>query len=189
MESQQIKLHLVVLATLSLVAAGCQSPKVLPENYKKYPVAEVGGKKVRLVPAWEVLMEKAVPVPPAPSCRGTAILVNTHHQRAWLYQNGIHVETTPTCTGKPGYETPSGTYQVISKHRHWVSTIYGVPMPYFLRLNCAGGRIGLHQGNVLMNPASHGCIRLPEAKASAFFEATPVGSTVVVESTQLNSAM
>jgi lipoprotein-anchoring transpeptidase ErfK/SrfK len=86
---------------------------------------------------------------------------------------------TSICSGKPGYETPKGSFYVINKHRDWVSTIYHVPMPYFLRLN--PGIFGLHAGQIALRPASHGCVRLPREKAAQFFEATPVGARVVIE--------
>lgn len=171
---------------LALALAGCQTAEKPPRygpkfQAGKYPTSVINGKRVQLVPASDILMQEEIPAPPAPSPSGTSIIVNTRHQRAWLYQDGAMVDVAATCTGRPGYETPPGTYRVISRHRDWVSTIYKVPMPFFLRLNCMGGMAGLHQGPVALTPSSHGCIRLPSGKAQTFFESTPVGSTVVIE--------
>jgi hypothetical protein len=51
-------------------------------------------------------------------------------------------------------------------------------MPYMQRLTWDG--IALHAGNLPGYPASHGCVRLPIAFASALFEETSMGMTVVV---------
>ena len=146
----------------------------------KYQTVKEHGKTYRLVPAADILMQREIPAPPAPNNDPVSITIDLDAQRAWLYKNGELALTSPTCTGKPGYETPSGNFQVISKHKHWVSTLYHVPMPNFLRLNAANGMIGLHSGPVALNPSSHGCIRLTPEMAEQFFEAAPVGTKVIV---------
>jgi lipoprotein-anchoring transpeptidase ErfK/SrfK len=68
---------------------------------------------------------------------------------------------------------------VTHKYRHWKSTLYeDAPMPYFMRLSCRD--FGLHAGVLPGYPASHGCIRLPEAKAAAFFAKVDVGTLVEI---------
>lgn len=153
-------------AALALTAllAGCTTPQV---KYKR-------------IPAEEYLMREEVPVPPAPRESGPAIRVSLEKQRVWLYLDGVAVLTSVTCTGRPGFESPTGTFRVISKHRDWISTIYKVPMPYFLRLDAMRGRIGLHQGIIALTPASHGCIRVPKSKAEKLFDWTPIGTPVVI---------
>jgi L,D-transpeptidase catalytic domain len=51
------------------------------------------------------------------------------------------------------------------------------PMRYFMQF--APG-IGLHAGYLPGYPASHGCVRMPEDKAIAFFQAVSVGTPVTV---------
>jgi lipoprotein-anchoring transpeptidase ErfK/SrfK len=51
-------------------------------------------------------------------------------------------------------------------------------MPYFMRLSCRD--FGLHAGVLPSYPASHGCIRLPEAKAAAFFAKVDVATLVEI---------
>jgi hypothetical protein len=106
------------------------------------------------------------------------ITVDLSQQRAWISRQGKIIESTSISTGRAGYETPAGRYVITDKHRRWVSTIYKVPMPWFMRLNC--GAIGLHSGYVTGRPASHGCIRLPESKARRFFELAKVGDEVQI---------
>jgi hypothetical protein len=51
-------------------------------------------------------------------------------------------------------------------------------MPFMQRLSWDG--LALHAGALPGHPASHGCIRLPEAFAEGLFEASPRGTVVVV---------
>jgi lipoprotein-anchoring transpeptidase ErfK/SrfK len=152
------------------------------EFLEKYPTVREGGKTYKIIPNEDILMREDVAVPPAPDGSHASIHVNLAKKRAWLYRNGSLAHTSPVCTGKTGFETPTGVFRVIAKHQDWVSTLYHVPMPFFLRLNADDGKVGLHSGAIALEPASHGCIRLPRNMAETFFEESPVGTRVVVVS-------
>ncbi|RBP45804.1 ankyrin repeat protein [Roseimicrobium gellanilyticum] len=107
------------------------------------------------------------------------ITINLRDQKAKLEVEGKLMLETKISTGRRGYETPAGRYVITNKYKDWTSTIYKVPMPYFLRLNCSA--IGLHSGYVTGRPASHGCIRLPHEMAKKFFSMTTVGDEVIIE--------
>ena len=89
---------------------------------------------------------------------------------------GEELFSTRVSTGKKGYRTPPGEYAITNRHRHWTSTIYHSSMPYFQRLSCRD--FGFHQGYVPSYPASHGCIRVPAAKARELFALTQLGDRV-----------
>jgi hypothetical protein len=115
---------------------------------------------------------------PADSEPDLLVTVNLSKQRAWIEKDGKIIDTTTISTGREGYPTPAGRYVVTDKHREWTSTLYKASMPFFMRLNC--GAIGLHAGYVTGHPASHGCIRLPEEKARAWFKIVGVGDEVQI---------
>jgi L,D-transpeptidase catalytic domain/Ankyrin repeats (3 copies) len=106
------------------------------------------------------------------------VTVDLSQQRAWITRNGSVVDSTTISTGREGHATPTGRYLVTDKHREWISTLYKVPMPWFMRLDCSA--IGLHSGHVTGRPASHGCIRLPPEKAKSFFGVVSVGDEVQI---------
>lgn len=180
----------LITISASLGIIGCQAPTQTAEEYaaaaryqaklEMYPIQTKQGKQMRIIPAADYLLFKELPTPEAPTPKGTSIVVDTGNQRTWLYKDGMNVLVASICPGKVGKETPKGTFRVISKHKDWISTIYNVPMPYLLRLNAGNGAIGLHAGTIALQPASHGCIRLPEPYAIAFFNNTPVGTPVVI---------
>lgn len=135
-----------------------------------------------------------------------SIKVDLENQRAYFYKGHQLVGLSVVSSGREGYNTPPGEFQVTQKDIDHASSLYGdyvdqygqvvannvengkdprprgtvfrgASMPYFLRIN---GGIGLHAGYLPGYPASHGCIRLPKEMAVRFFEDTPVGTPVEV---------
>lgn len=115
---------------------------------------------------------------PDPDNQPRKVVIDLGSQKATLYEQGEATYTTRVSTGKPGYRTPTGTFVITDKHRHHTSSIYDASMPYFMRLSCAA--FGLHQGIVPGYPASHGCIRVPQAGAKHLFSICEVGDVVEI---------
>ncbi len=107
------------------------------------------------------------------------IEVSLSSQEAVVIKNGAATFRTSVSTGRSGFSTPPGRYVITDKDRDHRSTIYKVPMPYFMRLSCRD--FGLHQGVVESHPASHGCIRLPANAARRLFSEIPVGTLVSID--------
>ena len=134
------------------------------------------------------------------------ITIDLEQQRAYFYKGAKIVGTSVVSTGREGYDTPSGDFQITQKDLTHVSSIYGdyvdrsgqvamenvdvtkdprprgtvfrgAPMPYFLRIH---GGIGMHAGYLPGYPASHGCIRLPKEMAVHFFQNAPIGTPVAI---------
>ena len=112
---------------------------------------------------------------------------------------------SPISSGRYGHLTETGSFKVIEKERNHHSSIYGkivdsygqtviadadvdmrvprgckfvpAPMPWFMRFH---GADGLHAGYLPGYPASHGCVRMPDQSAVAFYNAVEVGTPVTV---------
>ncbi len=106
-------------------------------------------------------------------------VISLSRQRVTLFKNDQPVRSSKVSTGKHSTPTPPGQYVITDKQAHWVSSIYKVPMPFFMRLSCK--EIGLHAGVVPGYPASHGCIRLPKGEVQAFFRTLKIGDPVTIE--------
>ncbi len=111
--------------------------------------------------------------------RDVSITISLSKQRAWIYREGKVVRSTEISTGRSGFSTPSGRYVITDKQMDWKSSIYKVPMPFFMRLSCKD--FGLHAGVVTGRPASHGCVRLPKGEAEAFYSIAKIGDPVTIE--------
>jgi hypothetical protein len=106
--------------------------------------------------------------------------VDLSSQRTFVYRGGRLIGISTISSGKPGHETPTGTFTVLQKERIHHSNLYDdAPMPYMERLAWSG--LALHAGHVRGYPASHGCIHLPMGFAAALFREPTRGMQVVIE--------
>lgn len=132
-------------------------------------------------------MQRLLGVTPENDAKHLFILVDLPHQKATLSRDGVAVLTTKISSGRKEKPTPPGMYVVTQKYPEWRSTLYhNASMPFFLRLSC--GPVGLHQGVVMDHPASHGCVRLPEAMAKKFYAIVPKGTVVEIRGEQAAEA-
>jgi len=107
------------------------------------------------------------------------IVVSLPQQRAYVYRGGTLIGVSTVSSGREGYETPTGTFNILQKNRvHHSNRYENAPMPFMQRLTWDG--IALHAGQVPDHPASHGCVRLPLAFARQLFAATELGAAVHV---------
>jgi lipoprotein-anchoring transpeptidase ErfK/SrfK len=140
---------------------------------------------------WEGLTRDGIPGPetqqallvakrPKPSTTGsgTRVEVLLDRQVALVIRAGRVLRTVHVSTGKRGYATPTGRFQVTRKSRRSWSVPYRVWMPwatYFVR------GIAFHQArSVPVTPASHGCVRVTAGDARWLYALTPVGTKVRV---------
>jgi lipoprotein-anchoring transpeptidase ErfK/SrfK len=135
----------------------------------------------------------------------TAVEIDLQEQMAYLIQDDRVTLATPIASGRYGHLTQTGSFKVIEKERKHYSSIYGkivdssgntvvadadvdmkvprgckfvpAPMHWFMRFH---GADGMHAGYLPGYPASHGCVRMPEELAIAFFNAVDVGTPVTV---------
>jgi len=115
------------------------------------------------------------------------IVVSIPMQLAYVYRGGQLIGASTVSTGRPGHDTPTGTFTILQKRRTHFSNIYdNAPMPFMQRLTWDG--IALHAGQIPGTPASHGCVRLPTAFARTLFGATGVGTRVHIVDASFASA-
>ncbi|MCV7360884.1 L,D-transpeptidase [Mycolicibacterium neworleansense] len=119
---------------------------------------------------------------------------DTHQMQ--VHRNGTLEKTFPVSLGKPGYETPNGTYYVLEKFSDIImdSSTYGVPVNspegYKLKVQNA---VRLSNTGIFAHSApwsvadqgkrnvSHGCPNLSPANAQWFFDHFGSGDPVVVK--------
>jgi hypothetical protein len=134
-----------------------------------------------------------------------SVQLDLTEQKVYLLYHDRAVMESPVSSGRAGHLTPTGSFRITNKDLNHVSSIYGrivdrsgrtvvldadvdmpklagtrfvnAPMRYFMQF--APG-IGLHAGYLPGYAASHGCVRMPQEKAIAFFQAVSVGTPVTV---------
>ena len=135
-----------------------------------------------------------------------SIKISLGEQRAYFYKNNMLVGISQLSTGREGLNTPNGKFSIVSKDIAHASSRYGdfvddagnvvmpnvdvqkdkkppgthykgASMPFYMQI--APG-FGMHAGYLPGYPASHGCIRMPQFMAEAFFKSVSVGTPVTI---------
>jgi lipoprotein-anchoring transpeptidase ErfK/SrfK len=136
------------------------------------------------------------------------VIVSLTKQRAYLMVGEEIAIDSPISSGKRGHTTPNGSFTVMEKDKDHHSSLYGdykdssgrtvrggvsahidaapsgthfvgASMKWFMRLTGEG--VGMHVGILPGYPASHGCVRMPEPGAAAFYSHVKVGTPVRVD--------
>jgi lipoprotein-anchoring transpeptidase ErfK/SrfK len=102
-----------------------------------------------------------------------------------VYQNGKVLYTWPISTGKPGDDTPNGTYLTISKGNpvDMVGPGYNIEVPWSVRFTWSGDY--LHDaywsvGEQGFTNVSHGCVNMAPADAEIYYNMELPGDPVTV---------
>jgi len=114
---------------------------------------------------------------PAPCSAQAKACIDLSANTSWLMNNGaVTYGGVPITSGRPGYETPAGTFHVTYKDiDHWSQAFNG-PMPYSVFFTTSG--IAFHQGS--LNVQSHGCVHLSPEAAKTFYHSLHPGDVVEV---------
>ena len=111
-----------------------------------------------------------------------SILANLSTQTLSVFRRGVLIARSSISSGRAGHSTPSGVFTILGKEvMHHSNLYHWAPMPFMQRLTWEG--VALHGGYLPGRPASHGCIRLPQAFAKLLFQITSCGDQVVVTKT------
>jgi len=115
--------------------------------------------------------------PGVPCSAAAKACIDLSANTTWLMQNGtVTYGGVPITSGKPGYETPPGTFHVTYKDvDHW-SRAYDAPMPYSVFFTNTG--IAFHEGS--LTAKSHGCVHLSPEAARTYYNALHPGDVVEV---------
>ena len=149
----------LMLGTAPVHAAGLQQPVAAAVAATELDPGEF---------VWQPELATAGPV---------EIVVSIPLQIAYVYRGGTLIGVTTVSTGRPGHDTPRGTFEILQKRREHYSNLYNnAPMPFMQRLTWDG--IALHAGHIPGRPASHGCVRLPLEFARLLFGVTEMGGAV-----------
>ncbi len=107
------------------------------------------------------------------------MIIDKTTQTLRAYENGRLVMQTRVSTGKPGKETPNGSFRAQYKERMHYSRLYdNAPMPYSVNLR---GHYFIHgYSEVPPYPASRGCVRLPMSVAPHFYNWITPGTPVTI---------
>ena len=113
------------------------------------------------------------------------VVASTTSHHMLLYRDGKLYRTWPISTGKPGDNTPNGTYVTIEKGNPVLmkGPGYRIEVPWSVRFTFSGDY--LHDafwsvGEQGFSNVSHGCVNMPPAAAEAYYKMAVPGDPVTV---------
>lgn len=134
------------------------------------------------------------PLPPLaleqiPNLGPKVIEINLSAQKLIRWENGGKLDENLVSTGKRGYATPVGLFNIRNKIDLAYSRKYRLYMPYWMAFTALGH--GIHELPIFRNgkregeshlgrPVSHGCVRLGVGPAEMVYRWAEIGTPVVV---------
>jgi len=118
------------------------------------------------------LIAAALALPCASAARADiAIAIDKSTQQMSVAVDGAQRYTWPVSTGRPGYDTPNGTFKVNRMDAdHFSQEWDNAPMPHTMFFDMRGHAIhGFFDVKHLGLAVSHGCVRLAPANATVLF--------------------
>ena len=118
---------------------------------------------------------------------GSSLIVTlstrTHYMKVWY--RGKLIGNWPVSTGRPGYDTPNGTYLTIEKGNptRMVGAGYDLLVPYAVRFTWSGMYIHAADWSVAQQGVvnvSHGCVNVSPAHAEIYYNLARAGDPVTV---------
>ncbi len=157
------------------------------------PIAQNG------VPTYseELFIPPPPPPPPAPAASGATpdpngekwVQVSLGQQYATAWQGDTVVWQGYVSTGREGFETPTGTFHILTKLESQTmegvigGEYYNVPnVPWVMYFTDLGHALhGTYWHNNFGTPMSHGCVNLPMDVAEWMYQWAPVGTRVEID--------
>lgn len=124
------------------------------------------------------------------------LVLRLAQRRVFVYRNDQQVASYPVAVGKPGWETPTGEFQIIQMVENpvwenpWTGEVRQAGPDSALGLRWIGfwtdgkDTIGFHGTptvNSIGRAASHGCVRMRNEDVVALFNQVEMGTVVIVE--------
>ena len=113
------------------------------------------------------------------------VVASTAQHTMSLYYNGRRIHRWPISTGRPGDDTPNGTYLTIEKGNpvDMIGPGYNIEVPWSVRFTWSGDY--LHDaywsvGQQGFTNVSHGCVNMPPADAEAYYKMAVPGDPVTI---------
>ena len=126
-----------------------------------------------------------------PARADVVVQIDKSSQRMLVSVDGMMRYNWPVSTGRPGYETPSGTFKPNRMDAdHFSQEWDNAPMPHTIFFDLHGHAVhGFFDVKHLGLPVSHGCVRLAPPNATVLFDLVKTegmaNTSVVISGSQI----
>lgn len=207
-----LKSNVLTLGSLFICGSGVNFVIIQPSlanTFEQFPNAEIiaeenvkANKKIDL--DWQLILkgtstnstfEAEDNIPNEPISEEIRLIVKLNEKRVYVYEGDRPIKSYPIAIGKPGYETPQGSFNIFSREKDPTFKNFktGAIIPPG-KNNPLGTRwigvwsdgktqIGFHGTNrpqSIGKAVSHGCIRMHNKDVVALFEQVKIGTLVQI---------
>lgn len=160
---------------------GPRNWKMVAKLNRVSPQALMPGMKLLVPRDMEIVKNECCPLPERIE-KNVELVVDLEEQAVGRYEDHRLQNWYPITSGKKGYATPTGLFQILQKETSYKSHTYpkphgGASMPYAMRFY---GGYWIHGGILPGKPASHGCVRLMIDDAQELFKDSRLGDRVFI---------
>ena len=203
---QFFKSNFLNLGALLIASVGVNIVIVIPSLADTIVINKQPQTNESIQKDWQLLFEKIINKPALPLIKDNIfnqpigeeihLVVRLGEKRVYLYQGKNSITSYPIAVGKPGYETPQGSFNIFSREVDPTFKNFktGAIIPPG-KNNPLGNRwigvwsdgktqIGFHGTNrpqSIGKAVSHGCIRMHNKDVMALYEKVKIGTLVRVE--------
>jgi lipoprotein-anchoring transpeptidase ErfK/SrfK len=171
-----------------------QSKEYLDSSSANAATLEANSKQSFSIPSSSVGVKKEMPG--TNITKNTEVVVDLGDRRTYVRKNNTVIASYPIAIGKEGWETPTGSFQVIQmqKNPSWRHPITGQVFPsgkdsplgerWISFWSDGKNQIGFHgtpDHEVIGTAISHGCLRMRNADVVLLYKQIAMGTTVVVK--------
>ena len=194
-ESLSRSLILLCLGAATLIPVQPQAAVSMPASVKASTTDAKPASPLPAIGEPGKLMAIDAPSSVSPTSQ-TQLVIKLSERRVYLYKGKQQKARYPIAIGKPGWETPPGTFKVMEMERApaWEHPLTGKIIPPGadnpLGLRWIGfwtdgsNLIGFHgtpNEESVGKAVSHGCVRMRNKDIAALFEQVAVGTPVIVQ--------
>lgn len=149
------------------------------------------------LPALRSVTPDLPPIQPIlPEASEIHLVLKISERRVYVYNGETLMKSYPVAVGRPGWETPTGSFKVLNmiEHPGWTNPLTGAQMPpgpdnplgerWIAFWTDGTNSIGFHgtpNPESVGRAASHGCVRMFNQNVRELYSLVQVGTPVTVE--------
>ncbi|MFH8616889.1 L,D-transpeptidase [Streptomyces sp. NPDC017979] len=181
---KQVEKHLGLPVDGRQSAADCAAIAAFQREHGIEPADGYAGLYTHRAVMWQQALAEGAAIKGCPDTDGVVVCIDKNRQVLWVEDAGrVVFKPVPARTGKPGYGTRTGWFEIFDRVKEFWSDLYDGPMP-FAQFFSGGQALHASYRPIFEDPGSHGCVNLRYDDAKALWNKLKLGDEVYVWGTR-----
>ncbi|MEU5980122.1 L,D-transpeptidase [Streptomyces sp. NPDC047315] len=181
---KQVEKHLGLPVDGQQSTADCEAIAAFQREHGIEPADGTADLHTYRAVMWQQALAEGGAIKGCPDTDGVVVCIDENRQVLWVEDAGrVAFEPVPARTGKPGYGTRTGWFEIFERVEEFWSDLYDGPMP-FAQFFSGGQALHASYRPIFEDPGSHGCVNLRYDDAKALWGKLKLGDEVYVWGTR-----